>query len=166
MADNTNNLPVHVDPSAPPTGMALMMAVLQGNHPAQPRRYCSLVPKTDAQRAAYIQALEGEGVSFDQCLNTELAITDVAFVRRTLADKATGEIYDSLATVLFTADGKHFGGSSGPVGRATAALTDLFGLPPWNPPVVVKIRAVTKGPEQRLFFLDFIRREETRGKKV
>jgi hypothetical protein len=77
-----------------------------------------------------------------------------------LEDPDTGETADAVRTVLIDEARKTYGFVSVGVAKSLGMITSLWGLPPWQPPLVVVVRQKSTRKGRRLYVLEVVDREE------
>ena len=102
--------------------------------------FCSI--HNDGTRESKVKiynALNTQGEQLSDHINEELKIVDVAAHTINVVDKATGELSQTLRTVLIAADGATYQAVSGGVISSLQKIFAIVGFPSWkDEPVVLK----------------------------
>lgn len=149
MSDSTN-LPATVQPTAAvaafqSAGM-LDVGALQ--------IWTSFDPTTPAGKAAIVQHMQGDGATpVGDSLNTIVEVAHVLAHRVELLDESTGEIQEADRIVLIRADGSAVACVSAGIKRSLQIITSLYGLPPYDPPLALRITQKTTRKGRRTYQL-------------
>ena len=102
--------------------------------------FCSI--KDDGTRESKVKiynALNTQGEQLSDHLNEELKIVDVSAHTINVMDKTTGELSQTLRTVLIAEDGTTYQAVSGGVISSLQKIFAIVGFPSWvDEPVIVK----------------------------
>lgn len=89
-------------------------------------------------------------------IDQDFSLAGVLIHRVTMTDSQTGEDRPCFRTVLLDEENSSVGCISDGVTRALVNLEALYGPPPWNPPLVIRIKQHTgKGPN-RYYTLELV----------
>lgn len=102
--------------------------------------FCSI--EDDGSREAKIKvynAINSKGISLDDTKGTVLEIVDVACHPVTLVDENTGEVVQTLRTILIDKDGNNFDAVSQGVVSSLQKIFAIVGHPTYNPPLKLKV---------------------------
>ena len=106
--------------------------------------FCSI--KDDGSRKSKIaiyNAINSADKSLAEHIGEVLEVTNVIAHPVRLADEVTGEIIESLRTVLITKDGTSYTAVSEGITNSLSRVFSIIGMPPWNDePVKMKVKQV------------------------
>jgi len=116
--------------------------------------WTSFDPTTPAGKAAIVMHMQGEGATpIGDSLNTIVEVQHVLAHRVELLDESTGEIQEADRIVLIRADGSAVACVSAGIKRSLQLITSLYGLPPYNPPMALRIMQKTTRKGRRTYQL-------------
>ena len=106
--------------------------------------FCSIADDgTRKSKVAIFNAVNGADESLGDHIGEVLEVVDVVAHPVTLTDEETGEIINSLRTVLITKDGKTYTAVSQGITNALARVFSIVGMPSWkDEPVKMKIKQI------------------------
>lgn len=102
--------------------------------------FCSIVD--DGSRESKIKvynAINNKGYSLDETKGTVLEIVDVACHPVSLLDENTGEVVNSLRTILIDKDGKNYDAVSNGIVSSLQKIFAIVGQPSFDPPLKIKV---------------------------
>ena len=90
----------------------------------------------------------------EDVINSVLEVANVLCHPASKTDERTGEVSEFIRTVLFTKDNLTvaFGGEG--IFKSAALLCQLWGEPPWSPPLRVRVKQVKTGAGRQLILLE------------
>ncbi len=118
--------------------------------------WCSFVPTTSLERVSYYAALDGETAGFADSLNVDIALVNIGFQVRDKLDQATGEVRRALRSLLFTNTGQVLSGESVYVARSLQNLMNAGYMPPYAPPLVIRIRQIALPDSRHMLRLELV----------
>lgn len=102
--------------------------------------FCSIHPKSNAERVALFNALEQCDVRLNDEVGSEIDIKDVYIQEYEKPDTNTGELRKAHRTILFDVNGKTHVTSSNYFYVSMAKIMDVFGTPDqWDQPIRIKV---------------------------
>lgn len=115
-------------------------------------QYCSLVPKTDSDKALLFKAMNNPEKRISDCINTTINVKDVYVEVVQCVNKETGELQDCPRIVMI--DDKGVGYQCVSIGMFSALkkVFSVYGMPTYEKPLPVKIVQITKGERKLLTF--------------
>ena len=117
--------------------------------------YCSFAPESREERARLYRAMTNPDHKISDCINQEIALTDVFVEMVEMSNDETGEISRVPRCVLFAADGQTYAATSSGIYNALRRLSMVYGAPHWDDPIPVVIRQLQIGA-RRCYTLDVI----------
>lgn len=102
--------------------------------------WCSLPATSARDKAAIFNAMNGKVQPLDEKMNEQIVIENVLLQGVSITNVATGEISECVRCVLFDKEGKTYGCVSTGVHESVKKIIQLFGLPPFSPPLIVMPR--------------------------
>lgn len=133
MNENTELMTVNKADLAAPS-MVDMLTNPTGNF------FCSI--PSDGTRASAVKiynAINSKGESLDDHKNEVLEIVNVAAHPVELVDENTGELVQTLRTVLIDKDGKNYDAVSQGVASSLQKIFAIVGPAPFTPPLKIKV---------------------------
>lgn len=117
--------------------------------------FCSFVPETREARAKLYRAMTNPDHKISDCINQEIALTDVFVEMVEMSNDETGEVSRVPRCVLFAADGQTYAATSSGIYNALKRLAMVYGAPHWDEPIPVVIRQLQMGAK-RFYTLDVV----------
>jgi hypothetical protein len=155
-ASNAANLPAPTPPkeSLPAASSSLRTIALPDTAAGTGVCSTSYDLDTHAGKAGFFrsrQDAEGSAADMRQGIEVEhVTIHPVQLV----SDQQGGEVVDAVRVVLISPDGMRYACVSKGVERSIHELVALYGLPPWSPPLRVKLIEVQTRMGRRMYQLD------------
>jgi len=112
--------------------------------------------KDPAQYALYQLATDGDSLSADDVINNELEIVHVYFCEAQWTNKETGEITDGIRTVLVDRHGDAVSFGSAGVVQSLKRIGAARGVPPWDPPVKMRVKQKPLENGKRWLWLEHV----------
>jgi hypothetical protein len=116
--------------------------------------WMSIKPKTDLDRARVMASLQGIIPKLGDNIGYSMAVTDIALQKVEVTNKDTGEVLPAVRSVLFTGDGKSYSAVSDGVRTSIGVLCNMYGYPPWSPPLPLVMRQVNLSSGHRMYILE------------
>lgn len=115
-------------------------------------QYCSLVPKTDADKALLFKAMNNPEKRIGDCINMTINVKDVYVEVVQCVNKETGELQDCPRIVMI--DDKGIGYQCVSIGMFSALkkVFSVYGMPTYEKALPIKIVQITKGERKLLTF--------------
>lgn len=105
--------------------------------------YCTIPDDGSYEsRVAKYNALNGGDKKVSEMLGKTIELVDVAAHPVQLADEETGEIIETLRTVLIDKHGNAYSAVSAGITNSLQKLFMIFGSPHWDNPVKVEVRQI------------------------
>ena len=136
---NTNtNTEVMVREDYAPTSMLDMLTNPEGNF------FCSIENDgTKESKISIYNAINSAEKSIADMIGKSIEIADVVAHPITIVDEKTGEIVETLRTVIIDKNGVAYQAVSAGINNSLQKLFTVFGMPSWkNDPVKVEVRQV------------------------
>lgn len=93
-----------------------------------------------------IGLVQGQATPLSDMIGKRLAVRHIVAHRIEMLDEKTGEIIIGDRIVLVTPSGEAYGSVSEGIRRSLQLLMQVYGKPPWSPPLVVEMLQLnTKG---------------------
>lgn len=130
-------------------------AILPGEL-APPPFWCSWETKSPEGKKLLVQCLSGVQLQGSELLDKELPIANVCFVAGESTDDVSGEIETYVRTVLVLENGSLISFGSSLVAKHLGWIMspNLYGKPPWNPPLKVVVSAFRTGNKRTAYRVD------------
>lgn len=119
--------------------------------------FSTLSPTDPETRYDLAEAITGEALGVDDLGDPPIELAAIVVHPQTLVNEETGEVFEVQRTVLKTADGLWIAFCSGGIVRSLKTLLALWGPPPWNPPLKVKVQRIKTRRGRTTFALKAIR---------
>jgi hypothetical protein len=115
-------------------------------------QFCSVVPKTEADKAMVFKAMNNPEKRISDCINMTINVKDVYVEVVQCVNKETGELSDCPRIVLI--DDKGVGYQCVSIGMYSALkkVFSVYGVPTYEKALAIKIVQVTKGERKLLTF--------------
>lgn len=123
--------------------------------------WTSLPMDTEQQRAAAIRYRRKTERASDDVLGAELQLTDLYIHMVTITDEESGEINEAVRVVLISPDRTATQFVSGGVYKSLKDIVSVFGVPPWSPPIIVKVAVQKAKKVGKFFYLEPVGRATT-----
>lgn len=106
--------------------------------------FCSIEDDgTRKSKVAIYNAINSAEKSITDMIGKRIEIADVVAHPITITDEETGEMVDTLRTVIIDKDGVAYQAVSGGINNSLQKLFSIFGMPSWKDnPVKVEVRQV------------------------
>jgi hypothetical protein len=115
--------------------------------------YCSLEPKTEAEKVMLFNAINSPDKPFREMVNIKIPVQHIFSEVVDLTDKNTGEVIKAVRIVFIDKDGKSYGTVAKGVLNATSKLFASFGTPDtWKKPINILPKLITKDTNQIVSF--------------
>lgn len=101
--------------------------------------YTSIDVSTPTGKAVAMKAFGDSDFDSEDVINQEIAISDVLLQVIELVDTKTGEIGEHVRSVLISPQGETFGFVSKGVYSCVKGMAAVYGYPPWQPPIKLKV---------------------------
>lgn len=102
--------------------------------------YCSIQPTTEKEKKFLFNALETCDVLLNDCVGSEIEISDIYIEQRQVPDEETGELKIKYRTILFDKNGQTYATGSYGIYNVLKKLVQIYGLPTeWKEPLKVKV---------------------------
>lgn len=112
----------------------------------------SSFPPEEAGRV--IGLVQGQATPLADMIGKDIAIRHVVAHRIEMVDKDTGEVSIGDRIVLVATDGAAYGSVSDGVRRSLQLLMQVYGKPPWTPPLLLTMQQITTRSGKRTFCLN------------
>lgn len=99
--------------------------------------YTSLSRETPQQRKAFVKALNSCTARIANKMDETITVSDILLHRVEMASDDDGEVKELVRSVLISPSGDTYEACSKGVYNALAALFHMYGMPPWNPPLLL-----------------------------
>lgn len=104
--------------------------------------WTSFVKGDRSQMLVMGKALTNPDVELAEYIDKPIQLVHLLLHKCNTVNKQTGEIEEFVRSVLIDADGVSYATGSDVVSRTLAQFVAMFGLPPYNPPLPVKVLKV------------------------
>lgn len=123
---------------------------------SQPVFKTSLDLTNVANRALAMRAMQQTDKNIGDCLGETLVITDVLCQAVTLVKETTGEVVNTVRTVLIAKDRTTYGCVSDGIRKSVGMIVGLVGPPTWLNGITVVPKQLNTKKRNRVYFLDLI----------
>lgn len=140
MSENaSSNLPATITPASAPVQSPFKSAAIFDSQPQEV--WSSFDPSTPEGKAAIVQHLQGsDAASLGDSANLIVEVHHILAHRVETLDTSTGELVDVDRIVLVREDGTSIACASSGIKRSLQVIFGLYGLPPYSPPLSVRIQ--------------------------
>lgn len=115
--------------------------------------YCSLVPKTDDERAALYNATSNPTAKLSSMIGKVITLENVYVEICEMVDTRTGEATKAPRIIFFDKSGNSYACISKGVFGALKKLFSIFGTPEqWTRPLPIEVQQIEKGEKRILTF--------------
>lgn len=121
------------------------------------------------EKLAVAEALDGTNRNLSECVGDEILIAHILAHTVHKSDKQTGEIVPLTRTVLIDPEGTMFEAKSAGIVKSLRKLMFVYGAPPWNPPIRVKVKEIKTSDTNKMLHLEIVKgieHEQRTGKKA
>lgn len=117
------------------------------------RMFTSLDISSDEGKATLLMALQGENASLGDMIGEEIEISHLVVHNVEVLDEDTGELLERDRIVIVQPDGTMLSAVSQGIRKSVQLLCALYRLPPYDPPLRVKIVQTNTKRGRRLYQL-------------
>ena len=115
--------------------------------------YCSLVPKTDEERAALYNATSNPSAKLSSMIGKTITLENVYVEICEMVNAKTGEVEKAPRIIFFDKSGASYACISKGVFGALKKLFSIFGTPEqWTRPLPLEVKQIEKGEKRILTF--------------
>lgn len=115
--------------------------------------YCSMVPKTDEERATLYNATSNPSAKLSSMIGKTIVLENVYVEVCDMIDTRTGEATKAPRIIFFDKSGKSYACISKGVFGALKKLFSIFGTPDqWTKPLPIEVKQIEKGEKRILTF--------------
>ena len=118
--------------------------------------FCSMVPKTDAEKKSLFKAMNNPDKKVSDMINLEIELKDIYSEIVELADQKTGEVIKLPRIVLIDSKGIGYQCVSKGMFSALKKLFQIYGMPTWEKPIKIKIKSIEKASDRKVLTFDVI----------
>lgn len=137
------------------------IGAIAGLSPQETALYTTFDIETDGGKIATWNARADEGIKIGNMIGKDIDIANLVLYPATVVDVISGEVKKFVRIAIVNPDGQTFVGGSEGILKDLAALSSIFGRPPYNPPLRVQPIQVSTASGRRLYRLKVIGRVET-----
>lgn len=128
--------------------------------------YLTFLPQqTREERLFVYRVLNEQGRSIKELLNTPIEVCNVLCSKAEFEDKETHELVQTIVTRLILVDGSWAETHSSGVWKNIGQLCQLYGPPPWQPPVKVMPLSQSLNGGRNWYVLKLIVESQAKGGK-
>lgn len=114
--------------------------------------FCSLVAKTDKEKALLFKAMNNPEKRLGDCINMTIHAKDLFCEVVTCINKETGDEKECPRIVIIDANGVGYQAVSLGVYGAMKKIIQVYGAPTWDKPLPLIVKQITKGDRKLLTF--------------
>ena len=119
--------------------------------------YCSLVPKTDDERAALYNATSNPSAKLSSMIGKTITLENVYVEICDMTDTATGEVTKAPRIIFFDKSGSSYACVSKGVFGALKKLFSIFGTPDqWSKPLPIEVKQIEKDGGKRILTFEIV----------
>lgn len=117
--------------------------------------YCSMIPKTPAERKAVFNAINSPSKSLRDFINKTIKLKHVFAEQCEFVDQNTGETVPGVRVVLIDEKGESYSTCSTGVFNGLSKLFSFYGTPDiWSEPVPITIKQITKSANKAVLVIE------------
>jgi hypothetical protein len=113
-------------------------------------QFCSMVAKTDEEKAKLYNAMNNPEKRLADCINMKIKAKDLYIEVVNCTNEETGEITACPRIVIIDDKGVAYQAVSLGIYSALKKIIQVFGAPTWDKPVTLEVKQVTKGNRKML----------------
>lgn len=112
--------------------------------------FCSMVPASDAEKAAMYNAMNNPDERLSECINKVIEAKDLFIEVVNCTNTETGEVTACPRIVIIDKNGKSYQCVSIGIYSALKKVIQIYGAPTWEKPVKMEVKQITKGARKML----------------
>lgn len=113
-------------------------------------QFCSMVAKTNEEKAKLFNAMNNPDKRLADCINMEIKAKDLYVEVVNCTNEETGEVTACPRMVIIDVDGVSYQAVSVGIYSALKKMIQIYGAPTWNQPVRMRVKQITKGTRKML----------------
>ena len=113
-------------------------------------QFCSMVAKTDKEKAQMFNAMNNPDERLADCINKQIKAKDLYVEVVNCANEETGEVTACPRIVIIDDKGKSYQAVSIGIYSALKKVIQVYGAPTWETPVTLEVKQITKGTSKML----------------
>lgn len=113
-------------------------------------QFCSMVAKTNEEKAKLFNAMNNPDKRLADCINMEIKAKDLYVEVVNCTNEETGEVTACPRMVIIDVDGVSYQAVSVGIYSALKKMIQIYGAPTWTQPVRMRVKQITKGTRKML----------------
>ena len=113
-------------------------------------QFCSMVAKTNEEKAKLFNAMNNPDKRLADCINMEIKAKDLYVEVVNCTNEETGEVTACPRMVIIDTEGVSYQAVSVGIYSALKKMIQIYGAPTWTQPVRMRVKQITKGTRKML----------------